>query len=126
MTVVEYLEAVKERLLLDHTIDEFHVIRERVTATDGYLRVKMLLADGGMLECAEYFQRNPQGEIDIVTYSHHWADKNSVLIMRWDNTLHFPDLPNFPDHVHDGRTGIIRSSLPMGICAVLDEIARKI
>jgi hypothetical protein len=27
------------------------------------------------------------------------------LIARWDNTPHFPDLPGFPDHIHDGATG---------------------
>ena len=112
--------------MFDPVINEFHVIRERVTATDGYLRVKMLLVDGGMLECAEYVQRNAEGDIELVTYARHWANANSELIMRWDNTPHFPDLPNFPDHVHDGSSGSVRSGVPMDIGMVLDEIARKI
>jgi hypothetical protein len=39
--------------------------------------------------------------IAVNTYSYHWADANHALIARWDNTPHFPDLPGFPDHIHD-------------------------
>ena len=29
------------------------------------------------------------------------SEKQS-LIRRWDNARHFPDLPDFPDHIHLG------------------------
>ena len=122
MTIIEYLERVKERLLFDPVVDEFHVVRERMTAADGYIRVKMSLTDGGMVESAEYVQRNARGDINIVTYSHYWANANSEMIMRWDNTPHFPDLSDFPNHAHDGRSGTVRSSVLMDIFMVLDEI----
>jgi hypothetical protein len=64
------------------------------------------------------------GEIAVITYSYHWADASNQLIKRWDNTPHFPDLPGFPDHIHDGATGQVTSGQPMSIFAVLDEIAR--
>lgn len=126
MTIAEYLESVKERLLFDHLIKQFEILRERMTLTDGYLRVKATLSDGGFLEWAEYIQHNAQGEIEIVTYSYHWADVNTELVMRWDNTPHFPDLPGFPHHIHDGKAKTVYPGVAVNIFEVLDEIARRI
>jgi len=58
MTISEYLDSVKERLLLDPLVNNFEILRERTTSIDGYLRVKALLSDGGLLEFAEYIQHN--------------------------------------------------------------------
>jgi len=125
MTIAEYIDSIKEHLLFDPVVNEFHVIRERMTATDGYIRVKMSLTEGGTVESAEYVQYSAGGEIELVTYSHHWANADSEMMGRWDNTPHFPDLPNFPNHVHDGISGTVHGSVPMNMIMVLDEIARK-
>jgi len=61
----------------------------------------------------------------VITYSYHWADANQELIARWDNAPHFPDLPGFPDHMHDGATGEVTPGHPMSIFTVLDEIAGR-
>lgn len=124
MTVIEYLDAVKERLTSDPVVSSFSVIRERVTLVDGHLRVRLTLSDGSTFEFSEYVQRSPDGQIDVVTYSYHWADADGNLIRRWDNTPHFPDLPGFPHHIHDGHTGSVVSGNPVSIFTVLDEIAR--
>jgi hypothetical protein len=68
-------------------------------------------------------QRSPTGEIVVITYSYHWADANNHLIKRWDNMPHFPDLPGFPDHIHDGATGQVTTGESMSIFTVLDEIS---
>lgn len=125
MTSAAYLTDVKERLLLDPLITGFHVVRERSTATDGYIRIKATLIDGSSLECAEYVQHTPDSDIlRVVTYSHHWADKEAHLIRRWDNTPHFPDVPGFPHHCHRGDTGTVESGREMDISGVLEEIRR--
>lgn len=125
MTVVEYLDEVIGRLLSDPVVSRFEIIRERYTADDGYLRVQAVLADGGRLEFSEYVQISAAAEIDVVTYSYHWTDRNGSLIQRWDNTPHHPGLPNFPHHVHFGPTGAVMSGGPMSIFAVLAEIAQR-
>ena len=61
----------------------------------------------------------------VITYSYHWANANNQLITRWDNTPHFPDLPGFPDHIHDGATGQVTPGQPMSIFTVLDAIAGR-
>ena len=125
MTIEAYLEAIKERLVTDPMITRFHVIRERSTVIDGYLRARLTLVDGSQLEFSEYMQRSPVGGIAVITYSYHWADADNQLIRRWDNTPHFPDLPGFPDHIHDGATGEVTPGQPMSIFAVLHAIAGR-
>jgi hypothetical protein len=126
MTVIEYLDAVKERLTTDPLVAGFSIVRERVTLVDGHLRARLTISDGSQLEFSEYVQRSPDEQINVVTYSYHWADTDGNLIRRWDNTPHFPDLPGFPHHVHDGRAGSVLSGTPVSIFLVLDEIARLI
>jgi hypothetical protein len=125
MTTAAYLEAIKERLVTDPMVTRFHVIRERSTLIDGHLRARLTLVDGSQLEFSEYMQRSPAGEIAVLTYSYHWADAANQLITRWDNTPHFPDLPGFPDHIHDGVTGEVTPGQPMSIFTVLDAIAGR-
>ena len=105
MTIAGYLEAIKERFVTDPIVSRFHVIRERSTLVEGYLRARLALADGSRLGFSEYMQHSSAEESTVITYSYHWVDANNQLITRWDNTPHFPDLPGFPDHRHDGATG---------------------
>jgi hypothetical protein len=125
MTIEAYLDSIEERFVTDPIVTSFHVIRERSTWVDGRLRVRLTLADGSHLEFSEYMQRSPAGEIAVITYSYHWADADHQLITRWDNTPHFPDLPGFPDHIHDGATGEVTPGQPMSIVAVLNAIAGR-
>jgi hypothetical protein len=62
----------------------------------------------------------------VITYSYHWAHADNELITRWGNTPHFPDLPGFPDHIHERATGEVTSGQPMSIFVVLDVIAGRI
>lgn len=123
MTIAAYMQAIQERFVTDPIVTRFTVIRERSTLMDGYLRARLALADGSQLECSEYMQQSAAGEIVVITYSYHWADANSQLITRWDNTPHFPGPPGFPDHRHDGAPGEVTPSQPMSIFTVLDAIA---
>jgi hypothetical protein len=123
MTIDAYLAAMKDRFITDPLVTHFQVIRERAMLMDGYLRARLALADGSQLELSEYMQRSSAGEMVVITYSYHWADATNQLIMRWDNTPHFPGLPGFPDHIHDGATGEVTAGQPMSIFTVLDAIA---
>ncbi|MEE8392612.1 MAG: DUF6516 family protein [Anaerolineae bacterium] len=113
MTTTEYLDSIKERLLTDPVVSGFHVIRERSTLTDGRLRARLTLTDDSWLEFSEYVQRSPDGQINVGTYSYHWANAHSDLIRRRDNTPRFPNLSGFPHHIHVG------SSITVSVCTCL-------
>lgn len=70
MTVGEYLQAMKGRLLADPLVVSFQIIRERATLSDGYLRARLVLDDQSYLEFAEYVQ-SYETAIEVVTYSYH-------------------------------------------------------
>ena len=123
MTLVEYLDAVKERLLTDSNVVAFHIVRERATLTDAHLRARLTLTGNSQIEFSEYVQASPEGQIAVVTYSYHWADAEGHLLKRWDNTPHFPGLPGFPHHMHIGAEEAAAPGRPVDIFAVLDEIA---
>lgn len=125
MTVGEYLTAIKERLLNDPLISAFHIIRERATVADGHMRARLTLRDGSWLEFSEYVQSSAEGQINVVTYSYHWAQADGTLLRRWDNTPHYPDLPNFPHHLHNGSEDVVRPGQSVSIFTVLDEIAQN-
>ena len=126
MTIDEYLDAVKERLLTDRVVSSLHIIRERITTMDGHLRARLTLSDDSQIEFSEYVQRSLEGDILVITYRYHWADASGNLIQRWDNTPHHPDLPGFPHHVHIERPDRVSSGRPMSILAVLDEVAQRL
>jgi len=126
VTILEYLDAVRERLLTDRIVSRFHILRERIALTDAHLRVRLTLIDSSEMEFSEYVRLSPDNRVDVVTYSYHWADAEGNLIRRWDNTPHFPDLSNFPHHVHDGLTQTVSPGQSMNIAAVLDEIAQRL
>lgn len=122
MTILEYLDKIKERFLTDPFIIDWQLIRERSTLIDGHLRAQLTLKNDYLLEFSEYFQLQSDGSIEIITYSYHLTDSAGNLIRRWDNTPHFPGLAGFPHHIHEGATGSVISGRPVNIVAVLDEI----
>lgn len=125
MTISAYLASAKERLLTELIVTRFVVLRERTTAADGHWRVRVSLADGSTLEFSEYV-RISGNQVIAITYSYHWADADATLICRWDNTPHYPDLPGFPYHIHDGSDEKVRPGQSMDLFAVLDEIVRRL
>ena len=126
MTTVEYLDAVKERLLTDRSVTRFQILRERITLADAHVRARLTFVDSSEMEFSEYVQIAPDDQINVVTYSYHWIDANGGLIRRWDNTPHYPNLPNSPHHVHDGQTNTVNPGHTMSIAVVLDEIGRRL
>ena len=125
MTIGEYFDTVKERLLTDSLVSLFQLTRERVTLTDGHLRARLTLSNDSLLEFSEYVQITTDGRIRVATYSYHWRDNHHALIRRWDNTPHFPALPNAPHHMHVGPGEEVREGQPMDIFKVLDELAQS-
>lgn len=126
MTPAEYFDSIKERLLTDEIVTAFQIRRERHTVVDGHIRVRASIVDGSLLEFSEYAVRLPEDQMQVVVYSYHWEDAAGNLICRWDNTPHFPGMPGFPHHVHDGKADAVLSGRPVDIFVVLDWIRQAL
>ncbi len=127
MIITEYLALVKQHILTSQIVVDFVVIRERFTTIDGYLRAKLIFTDHSWLEFSEYVHSLSDNQINVITYSYHWADKHNVLIFRWDNTPHFPNLPGFPHHRHqEPDESVVSPVEAVDIFKVLAEIAQRL
>lgn len=82
--------------------------------------------NGDLLECSQFFAQ--QGEVIITEgYNFHWQNPNGLLIKRWDNAPHHPELNGFPDHVHDASEGNVISGLAgINLERVLDLISQQL
>lgn len=84
----------------------------------GYFKAELRFPNDSSLYVREFvFARSG---ILKYTYSYHCQDVGNHLIFRYDNTRHFPDLPNFPHHKHTPE-GVIPAEEP-DLQIVLDEI----
>jgi hypothetical protein len=55
-----------------------------------------------------------------VRYIYHYQHAGGTLIFRYDNAPHYPDLPGFPEHKHEGNY-VLPASSP-DLSQVLKEV----
>ena len=123
--IQDCFDAIETRLIASPIVAAFDVIRREVTHTDGKIRIRATLTDGGLLELFEYVVED-QGQLNLQKYSFHWQDAKGELVQRWDNVNHYPDLPNAPHHVHQAD-GSVQSVLDIpGTIDILYEIEDKL
>jgi len=72
---------------------------EILTAERANLRIRLRFENGGLLEINEALVVE-NGELETLGYRYHLQRANGELVLRYDNTPHFPDLPSFPHHKH--------------------------
>ncbi len=120
----EYLAEIKASLIASAIVDSITVVEEYALPDRGYFRARLGLRHHDFLEVAEYFVVEA-GQCVTRRYRHQWMDASQeVLRKRWDNVEHFPDLPNFPYHVHVGEESHVEPGRSMGIIALLDILAQ--
>ena len=121
-----YVLNIKTRLLNESNVVEYRITHERATDADIYVRARIKLANDGYLLISEYGEGDESGDIHVIMYSYHWMDAHDKLIARWDNAKHYPDLPGFPHHWHNGDEKNVLPGEPMNLFKVLDFIATRL
>ena len=121
-----YLTEIKTQLNSNKLIENIELVKERAIPDQGYFRARLTLNNGDFLEVAEFFKVE-NGQCITVTYSYQWMNSSQTqLKKRWDNVKHFPDLPNFPHHVHVGDELIVKASESRNILQLLVLIEQEI
>jgi hypothetical protein len=96
----EYFTAIREKLDNSEIIAEINIVDERVFRGKGYFRARLMLSNSDFLEIAESFSERDQ-KLVTLDYRYQWMDASKQsLRKRWDSVKHFPNLENFPHHVH--------------------------
>ena len=121
-----YISEIKVRLATSSYVATVEIVTERTTEDRGYFRVRMKLSNGDFLEASEYFVIQA-GQPSTLEYRYQWMDSaQRKLIKRWDNAEHYPDLPNFPHHIHMGDDKHVVSGQSLSIIDLLNIIERDI
>ncbi len=129
MSVIEptyYLAEIKSKLATHPVVMSVVIVEEYASSDRGYFRARLTLKNGDFLEVAEYFVIEHQRCISK-RYRYQWMDASqSVLKKRWDNVEHFPDLPNFPHHVHIGSESHIEPGHALTIVELIDLLESEL
>ncbi|MCX5965842.1 MAG: DUF6516 family protein [Cyanobacteria bacterium] len=126
MDAEQYLSEIKTKLIISPAILSFTVVEEQDLSDRGYFRARVILANNDFLEVSEYFIVDSNKTMPQ-RYRYQWMDDTqSNLRRRWDNVPHFPNLPNFPYHIHIASEGNVEPSQALGILEVLQIIEKEI
>ena len=123
----KYLNRLEKQLLKWKHADEVKFVRKIFAAEvdAGYIRVRIRLKNGDLLELSEYVTFHA-GEIEIISYTYHWQDAYGRLKKRWDNASYHSSAQSHPFHVHDGSEQNILSSEPMTLRKILQSIEKEL
>ena len=85
----------------------------------GFIRGSLYFINGSVLHFREF--ANVQSGAERYMYVYHYQEADGTLIFRYDNTHHFPNLPNFP-HKHEGDEASVMSAAEPDLQTILNEI----
>lgn len=121
-----YLTEIATRLVASPVVAAITIVAEYASEDRGYFRARMTLVNGEFLEVSEYFIIQA-GTVATLEYRYQWMDHDrQMLIRRWDNARHFPELPHFPHHVHVGNEEPVAPGSAMSIIALLELVEREL
>lgn len=126
MELQDYISRVKTKLDTSSVVNAVVIVDERILLNRGYFRARLTLKNGDFLEIAESFTII-DGQIFTLGYRYQWMDETKEkLRKRWDNVEHFPDLPNFPHHVHILKESNVEPSQSRNILELIDLIEKEL
>ncbi len=114
----KYLKNVDRvvRDLSDSYVERYEV--EYLTSNRINLRIRIRFIDGYLLELNESVVSEGM-DIEHIGYRYHFQDDKNNLIIRYDNTPHFPELESYPNHKHTS-SGVVATGQPSIVDAIIE------
>lgn len=126
MELQDYINTVKIKLATSRIIIKISIVEEKKLFDRGYFRARLTLVNNDFLEIAESFTII-NGHFVTLGYRYQWMDEEKQnLRKRWDNVQHFPDLPNFPHHVHIIEESNVEASESRNILELIELIEQEL
>ena len=126
MVPQQYVTDIKAKLVASTAVATITIVEERLLPDRGYFRARLTLNNNDFLEVAEYFVAEA-GRCVTRRYRYQWMDApQQVLRKRWDNVEHFPDLPNFPHHVHVSEESYVEPGRLLSVIELIDVIEQEL
>ncbi len=112
------LEPVKR---FESIISSFNILLYEKEGTSSRLKLEIVFNDQSKLLIRDYiFNENER------KYVFHWMDKDNNLIIRWDNSEHWPSISTFPHHKHLEAEKKVQASTEVLLEDVLEYIQNQI
>ena len=103
-------------------VEEFELFdQSAVAGRTSELFMRLRFWDGSLLQVDEALVVQAFTIIKI-RYNYHYQRADGSLVFRYDNAPHYPDLPGFPEHRHEGDQ-VLSASAP-DLSQVLKETDR--
>ena len=118
--IERYLQTLLDAVAASPIVRSSSVLFDKRTLDVGLIRGELTFADGSCLHFRELVEI--QARVIRIMYSYHCQREDGSLIFRYDDTPHFPTLPQFPHHKHIGSQAEAIPSQPPDLIAVLREI----
>ena len=118
--IERYLQTLLDAVAASPIVRSSSVLFDKRTSDAGLIRCELTFADGSCLYFRELVAI--QARVIRIMYSYHYQREDGSLIFRYDDTPHFPTLPQFPHHKHIGSQADAIPSQPPDLIAVLREI----
>ncbi len=116
----DYFHHLELLIASNLVVQSSNITYDKRNATIGFVRGELFFVDGSRLHFREYINIEPT--IDRYTYTYHYQAVGGEFIFRYDNTPHYPTLPNFPHHKHVGKETNVINAYPLDLDTVLVEI----
>jgi hypothetical protein len=119
----DYLKEIELALLALEPVYIERYTEEILTFNRVNLRLRIRWHSGYLLEINEavIIENNT---LTFLDYRYHCQDQQNLLIFRYDNTPHFPDLSSFPHHKH--LSGDVIACKKPELIQVLEEVTNLI
>ena len=118
--IERYLQTLLDAVAASPIVRSSSVSFDKRTLDVGLIRGELTFANGSCLHFRELVEI--RARVIRIMYSYHYQREDGSLIFRYDDTPHFPTLPQFPHHKHTGSQAEATASEPPDLIAVLREI----
>jgi len=115
-----YFDEIREIIAASSVVHSSNIAFDRRGDQVGYLRGDLFFRDDSHLHFREFIQTSEGALPRRYRYAYHYQSADKVLIFRYDNSPHFPDLPSAPHHKHTASS-VISATSP-DLASVLKEI----
>jgi hypothetical protein len=115
--IEDYNQSLLETIAASPLVRSSEVVLDRRTSQVGLVRGDLYFANDSRL----HFRELVEFQGDVITrhmYSYHYQDSKQIMVFRYDDTPHYPALPNFPHHKHIGSSNEVISAEPPELTAV--------
>ncbi len=118
--IEDYFRQIETLLAVTNIVHSSSITYDKRSASIGFVRGSLYFLDNSQLHLREFV--NVEHGVERYMYAYHYQRPDGALVFRYDNTPHFPTLPTFPHHKHEGSEANVVAASPPDLAAILSAI----